>query len=224
MTNPRLLERITASNAIADGRLTIRGQPLTVEEVLGKLAAGETHQALLRQYSWLETEDIHACLLYAQQLVKQVQTALSVNDLAVAIPRIIEEAPYIRLLILFGSRARGHATQGSDWDFAFICDENSRKQYENGGMSSMRVWVLIQRICRLKDDEIDVVDLRECSDLLAHSVAQEGKPLYEAEPELFDKFRQKHLLSPEKLKEIQQKDRAKIMRTIQNLRNESVQT
>ena len=38
---------------------------MAVEHVLGMLAAGDTAETLLKEYPWLEAEDIQACLLYA---------------------------------------------------------------------------------------------------------------------------------------------------------------
>jgi uncharacterized protein (DUF433 family) len=37
--------------------------------VLGMLAAGDSVDDLLREYSWLERDDVHACLAYARRLV-----------------------------------------------------------------------------------------------------------------------------------------------------------
>ncbi len=64
-----LLRRITVNPAIFAGKPIIRGRRLAVEHVLGMLAAGDTPQALLGEYPWLEAEDIQACLVYARRLV-----------------------------------------------------------------------------------------------------------------------------------------------------------
>jgi uncharacterized protein (DUF433 family) len=37
--------------------------------VLGMLAAGDSPETILAGYSWLQAEDIQACLLYARRLV-----------------------------------------------------------------------------------------------------------------------------------------------------------
>jgi uncharacterized protein (DUF433 family) len=42
---------------------------VTVEHVLGMLAAGDTPEVILEGYPWLEPEDIRACLIYARCLV-----------------------------------------------------------------------------------------------------------------------------------------------------------
>jgi uncharacterized protein (DUF433 family) len=64
-----LLVRITADAAILGGKPTVRGHRLAVEHVLGMLAAGDSAGDLLREYPWLEREDVQACLVYARRLV-----------------------------------------------------------------------------------------------------------------------------------------------------------
>ncbi|WP_121971066.1 DUF433 domain-containing protein [Leptolyngbya sp. BC1307] len=218
MTTQALLERITTRDTIFDGKPSIRGHHLTVETVLGQLAAGETYESLSAQYDWLEPEDIQACLLYAQRLVRYSPPEPSWEDLAAAIPAILGQAPYIRLLVLFGSRARGTAGQNSDWDFAFLCDEEQRKQYENGGFSFLRVWGILQDIYHLGDSQIDAIEMKDCSDSLAHSIAREGKVLYERSPGIFETFVRHKLKTPEELKKNRQKMREETRQAIANLR------
>lgn len=64
-----LLTRITVNPDIFGGKPIIRGRRLAVEHVLGLLAAGDTVDDLLREYPWLERDDIQACLVYARRLV-----------------------------------------------------------------------------------------------------------------------------------------------------------
>jgi uncharacterized protein (DUF433 family) len=64
-----LLARITVDPAVLGGRPIIRGRRLAVEHVLGMLAAGDSTDDLLREYPWLEREDVSACLVYARRLV-----------------------------------------------------------------------------------------------------------------------------------------------------------
>jgi uncharacterized protein (DUF433 family) len=64
-----LLKRITVNPKIFGGKPIIRGRRLAVEHVLGMLAAGDSNETILRGYSWLEPEDIQACLAYAHRLV-----------------------------------------------------------------------------------------------------------------------------------------------------------
>lgn len=224
MDKQKLLERITTGANPFKGKPTIRERDLTVEDVLWELASGKTYETLSKQYAWLEPEDIQACLIYAQRLVSQVQAKLSFDDLKSAVPQILEKAPYIKLLILFGSRARGDADQGSDWDFALLCDEDKYKQHQGEGWSLLYSLGILQTTCDLKDDEIDVVDLNECSDLLAHSVVREGRLLYEEELGLFNDFRKKHLISPERLKDIRRQNREKLMGTLQGMKDETIRS
>ena len=69
MNEKKLLERITVNPEIFGGKPIIRGRRLAVEHVLGMLGAGDTPETVLEGYSWLELEDIQACLVYARRLV-----------------------------------------------------------------------------------------------------------------------------------------------------------
>jgi uncharacterized protein (DUF433 family) len=64
-----LLTRITVNPNIFGGKPIIRGRRLAVEHILGMLAAGDTSEIILEGYSWLEPEDIQACLVYAHRLI-----------------------------------------------------------------------------------------------------------------------------------------------------------
>ncbi len=69
MTETDLLARITVNPKVFGGKPIIRGRRLAVEHVLGMLAAGDTPQAILEAYPYLEPEDIQACLVFARRLV-----------------------------------------------------------------------------------------------------------------------------------------------------------
>ena len=56
---------ITIEPGKRGGRPTIRGMRIAVADVLGWLAAGITHEDILRDYPELTDEDIRACLAYA---------------------------------------------------------------------------------------------------------------------------------------------------------------
>lgn len=64
-----LISRITVNPQIFGGKPIIRGRRLAVEHVLGMLSAGDSPETILSGYSWLEAEDIQACLVYARRLV-----------------------------------------------------------------------------------------------------------------------------------------------------------
>jgi uncharacterized protein (DUF433 family) len=82
MDENKLLERITINPAIFGGKPIIRGRRLALEHVLGMLAAGDSPETILEGYSWLEREDIQACLVYARRLVghERVEPLLTTAD------------------------------------------------------------------------------------------------------------------------------------------------
>lgn len=223
MNEQLLLERITISPDILDCQPAVRSR-LPVAQVLAHLATGETWETMMQSHPWLEPEDIQACLLYARQLVTQEQANLihrqpkTLDDLIAKIPSILQEVPYLTLLVLFGSRARGDHDVKSDWDFAFLCDEQMHKQYETGGWSTLRVLGVLQEIYRLGDDQIDVVDIKECSALLAHSIARDGKVIYEQNHGAFVDFQQEKLMTPEAIKYLRREMSDRLKQTIQELR------
>lgn len=61
------LHRITVDSAQCAGRPCIRGLRIRVKDVLEMLAGGATHADILRDYPYLEAEDITAVLEYAAQ-------------------------------------------------------------------------------------------------------------------------------------------------------------
>lgn len=65
MDEQRLLERIVVNPQIFGGKPIIRGMRIAVEHVLGMLAAGDTPETILKEYPFLERDDIQACLLFA---------------------------------------------------------------------------------------------------------------------------------------------------------------
>ena len=64
-----LLDRITVNPKIFGGKPIIRGMRIAVEHIMGMLAAGDTPEIILEQYSFLEPEDIQACIIYAYRAV-----------------------------------------------------------------------------------------------------------------------------------------------------------
>ncbi|NJK54225.1 MAG: nucleotidyltransferase domain-containing protein [Leptolyngbyaceae cyanobacterium SU_3_3] len=140
----------------------------------------------------------------------------SIADIQSAIPQILEQVPYLKLLVLFGSRARGDHFPSSDWDFALLFDEELRQQYEPGrSWNCYRSWSVLQQILDLGDDEMDWVDLKNASDLLAHEIARDGVAIYENELGLFEQFRQESLMTPQQLKAIRREQKAELAAALQ---------
>jgi uncharacterized protein (DUF433 family) len=78
MEEQKLLERIVVNPQIFGGKPIIRGRRLAVEHILGMLAAGDKPETILEGYSWLEPEDIRACLIYANRLVGHERVELQI--------------------------------------------------------------------------------------------------------------------------------------------------
>jgi predicted nucleotidyltransferase len=91
---------------------------------------------------------------------------------------IAASAAGLRLLILFGSRARGDAHTRSDWDFGFIATP------------AFDVAALLAGFVEALDTEaIDLVDLERASGLLRYRVARDGYTVFEDESRLGERFR-----------------------------------
>jgi uncharacterized protein (DUF433 family) len=80
MEEKELIKRITVDPNIFGGKPIIRGKRLAVEHVLGMLAAGDSPEIIRQGYSWMEMEDIQACLLYAHKLVSHERIELLPAD------------------------------------------------------------------------------------------------------------------------------------------------
>ncbi len=66
MTNEQeILDRITIRSDVLGGKPIIRDMRISVEHILGMLAAGDSVQVVLDEYPFLESEDVQACFLFA---------------------------------------------------------------------------------------------------------------------------------------------------------------
>jgi len=79
MTEAELLARITVNPKIFGGKPIIRGMRMAVEQVIGMLAAGDSSEAILDAYPYLEREDIQACLVFARRLVGRERVEPAIN-------------------------------------------------------------------------------------------------------------------------------------------------
>ena len=80
MDESKLLARITVNPDIFGGKPIIRGRRLAVEHILGMLAAGDSPETIRNGYSWLEVEDIQACLLYARKVIGRERIEVAVVE------------------------------------------------------------------------------------------------------------------------------------------------
>jgi uncharacterized protein (DUF433 family) len=70
------LPRITRDPAVMGGKPCIRGMRVTVGTVVGLVAAGRTREEILREYPYLEAEDITEALSYAAWRAEEVEVPL----------------------------------------------------------------------------------------------------------------------------------------------------
>lgn len=70
-------ERITIDPEVCTGKPCIRGLRFPVSRLLGLLAAGETRETILKDYPYLEPEDIDEALRYAAYLAEEETVELS---------------------------------------------------------------------------------------------------------------------------------------------------
>ena len=100
-------------------------------------------------------------------------------------PRLVEEElaavgarhPALRLLVLFGSRARGDARERSDWDLGYLAGP---------GMDADAL--LLDVVNALGTDRVDLVDLARAGGQVRFRAARDGRPLHEAPPGAFAAF------------------------------------
>ncbi|MEP6519658.1 type VII toxin-antitoxin system MntA family adenylyltransferase antitoxin [Microcoleus vaginatus] len=128
-------------------------------------------------------------------------TLAELQESALQLP---EQIPYLKMLVLFGSRARGDTHAKSDWDFAALYDEKLREEScNNRGFAWFEVPGILGEAFSINSDEIDVVELNRCSPLIANFIAQDGKLLYEQESGQFEQFVKTHLMNELELQELE---------------------
>jgi uncharacterized protein (DUF433 family) len=74
------LVRITIDPAICTGKPCIRGLRFPVARLLGLMAAGETREAILKAYPYLEAADIDESLRYAMFLADDETVTLTAAE------------------------------------------------------------------------------------------------------------------------------------------------
>ncbi len=112
----------------------------------------------------------------------------TIEKLKVLSPQLSEKIPYLKMLILFGSRATGHVHAESDWDFAALYDEENRQPYMNDVWSWFEVPTILSHLFEISVQKIDVAELNRGTPLLSYIVAREGKLLYEKQSGEFINF------------------------------------
>ena len=63
-----IISRITLNQEVCKGKPTIRNMRFTVTQMLELVESGMSFEEILEDYSFLEREDIMACMLYASRI------------------------------------------------------------------------------------------------------------------------------------------------------------
>lgn len=101
---------------------------------------------------------------------------MNISDLTERI-RPVAEGEELRLVVLFGSEARGDARAEADLDLAI-----------DGGRPLDLVGLTNRLSVALGHSDVDLVDLRRADPVLSRAVAEEGIPVYEKTPGAFVSF------------------------------------
>ncbi|MDJ1173361.1 type VII toxin-antitoxin system MntA family adenylyltransferase antitoxin [Roseofilum capinflatum] len=140
----------------------------------------------------------------------------SLQSLHESSQQILAKMPYLKMLVLFGSRARGDNQENSDWDFAVLYDEELREPIlKQNAWRWLEAFHILGEIFGLNDDNMDIVELNHCSRLIAHYVARDGKVIYEQTPGEFENFQRNYLMSDTELKQMRRDLRQKLERSLQ---------
>lgn len=136
--------------------------------------------------------------------LKQFVPNLTITSLRDAAAQIREQVPYLKMLVLFGSRARGDYREDSDYDFATLYDEEMRHAIADSKKRGLlNIYSHLTNIFDLPTELVEVVRLNECSKSIAHVVSRDGLLIYEKEVGEFERFREQSLMSVEDFKKHQ---------------------
>ena len=141
----------------------------------------------------------------------------SMSELKQLVLNLVQEIPFLKLLILFGSRATGQNHEDSDYDFALICDPEIYQDWKKKGKSWFSLYSTFENIFKLPNEAVDIVDLNRCSEILAHVIASDGKLLYEKRSGEYDEFLKRSLMSIEQTKKMRQAQRQNLEHKLQAL-------
>lgn len=89
-----------------------------------------------------------------------------------SILQVTSTLPGLKLVYLFGSRARKQSGNQSDWDVAILTERK---------IASVKCWELAQEIALKLDANVDLVDLSKASTVFRLQVVSDGILLYGTE-------------------------------------------
>jgi uncharacterized protein len=147
------------------------------------------------------------------QMQNNTPTIAELQELSLQIP---EKIPYLKMLVLFGSRATGNINAKSDWDFAVLCDQEQREAYvKDNAFLWFELPMILGEVFKINSDQIDIVELNHCSWLIAHFVARDGIMLFEQYSGEFEEFKLTSLKPESELKKFRQEQHKNIEAKLQ---------
>lgn len=138
----------------------------------------------------------------------------TLQSLKAASSTLASTHPDLKLLVLFGSRARGEADPSSDWDFAFLLEPDRPTAPKPFSFPGSELLDTLCKLLQVSEEVIDLVDLSTCSEITAHFVARDGQVIYEKTPEEFAQFQQRALKTKAELKQYRHAQRDKVLQTL----------
>ena len=105
-------------------------------------------------------------------------TGVDASEVIAELSVCAREQGDLRLLLLYGSRARGEAGEHSDWDVAYLADADFDP-----------LAFLARLTATLGTECVDLVDLDQASGLLRFRAARDGIAIFERDRGAFSAFR-----------------------------------
>ncbi|MCP5050455.1 MAG: DUF433 domain-containing protein [bacterium] len=73
MERNQLLERIAMNPKVMGGKPVIKGTRLTVQYILKLMADGLSFTDIKKEYNGITNEDLTACILYASEIMENIE-------------------------------------------------------------------------------------------------------------------------------------------------------
>jgi uncharacterized protein (DUF433 family) len=73
-------DRVTVNPSVCHGKACIKGTRIMASVILDNLAAGITHEEILKSYPSITAEDIQAVIAYAAELARERVVSLSAGN------------------------------------------------------------------------------------------------------------------------------------------------
>jgi predicted nucleotidyltransferase len=137
----------------------------------------------------------------------------TLDSLKTASPTLASTHPDLKLLVLFGSRARSEADPSSD--FAFLLELDRPPAHKPFWFPGSDLLDTLCQVLQVSEDEIDLVDLSTCPEITAHFIARDGQVIYEKIPGEFDQFQRQALKTKAELKQYRHAQREKVLQTLE---------